>query len=331
MKNSHLDSIEQSEFGKIAKMKINYSTLPICRMTKGSCAKAILLFCLFLFGCIESRPIQFGVVADVQYADKPTASGRHYAESLPELERCVSDFNRDELAFVIQLGDLIDGGPNAAAQLRTTTAVYDQLRMPHYHVLGNHDFGGIDRTSTMDILGLQRGYYRFDIRDWRFIVLDTQDWAIYGGWAEDSPQYRAAVQMLDALKAAGAPNAMDWNGGFGDEQLAWLEAELTDADRSDKRVIVFGHLPLMPVDELHAAWNGQAVVSIFEKYGCVKAYLCGHNHQGGYVQHNGIHYITLEAMVNAAGKDGAWATVTLFGNEISIEGFGAVTTRTLRL
>jgi 3',5'-cyclic AMP phosphodiesterase CpdA len=247
------------------------------------------------------------------------------------LERCVSDFNQNNPTFVIQLGDIIDGGANAAEELQAITSVYDQLQMPHYHALGNHDFAGIDRTSVMDILGLQRGYYRFDLRDWRFIVLDTQDIALQGGWPKDSRQYQAAVQMLDALKATGARNAIECNGAIGDKQLVWLENELANADKQNKRVIVFGHLPLMPADDPHAAWNRQKVVSVFEKYNCVKSYIGGHNHKGNYALHKGIHYVTLEAMVNAADKDGAWATVILSSDEMSIQGFGAVTTRTLQL
>ena len=312
-------------------MKVQNAKRLISSIFKAGCANLFLLFCLFLFGCMEHHPIQFGVVADVQYTDKPTAGSRHYAASLPALERCVADFNQDGPVFVIQLGDLIDGGPHAATELQTIAAVYNQLEMPHYHVLGNHDFGEIDRTTTMDTLGLQRGYYRFDVQEWRFIVLDTQDIALQGGWPVDSSHYQAALTMLNKLKATGAPNAMDWNGGLSDEQLDWLEAELTDADLQNKRAIVFGHLPLMPADDPHAAWNGPEIVAILEKYHAVKAYICGHNHKGDYALHNGIHYVTLEAMVDAADKDGAWAIVTLSDNTISIEGVGAVTSRFLLL
>ncbi len=312
-------------------MTINHLAHFIRTMINGGCVKAILLLCTLICGCMGNKPVQFGAVADVQYGNKPTVGLRHYAKSLPGLEHCVSDFNQNELAFVIQLGDFIDGGPNAAAELRTLKGVYDQLTMPHYHVLGNHDFSGIDRTSTMDTLGLRRGYYRFDLRGWRFIVLDTQDVALQGGWAKDSPQYQAAVQILDALKVAGAPNAQNYNGGLSDEQLAWLEAELAEADRQKEAVIVFGHLPLAPIGEKHTLWNAPAVMSLLEKYDCVKAYFSGHDHRGGYTRHNGIHYVTLEAMVNAADKDGAWATITLSEKQITIKGLGAVTSRTLLL
>jgi 3',5'-cyclic AMP phosphodiesterase CpdA len=278
-----------------------------------------------------SQSLQFGAAADVQYAQKPEAMGRHYAESLGALKRCVNDFNQTPPAFVIQLGDLIDGGPNAEKELRQAVAVYDTLSMPHYHLLGNHDFIGLDRPTTMDILGLEQSWYVFDVRGWRFVVLDTQDLAVEGGWDENGERYKQSMEMLERLKAAGAANAKEYNGGFSQLQLAWLDVQLADAEAQGKSVIVFGHLPLMPPDEPHTAWNAQQAVSIFEKYGCVKAYFCGHRHGGGYTRQNGIHYVNIEAMVDAADAGGAWARVTLTPEQIIIEGTGAVTSRTLAI
>ncbi|MCI0499681.1 MAG: metallophosphoesterase [Planctomycetales bacterium] len=285
-------------------------------------------------GVNPNRPaaaLPFGVMADAQYAQKPPAMGRHYAESLAALQRCVNDFNQSPPAFVIQLGDFIDGGPNAEKELRQAVAVYKTLPMPHYHLLGNHDFAGLDRDRTMRILGLEQAWYGFDAGDWRFVVLDTQDLAVEGGWDENSERYRQSAQMLERLKAAGAPNAKEYNGGFSDLQLAWLDVELADAEAQGRPVIVFGHLPLMPLDDAHIAWNAEQAVAILEKYDCVKAYFCGHRHGGGYTLHNGIHYVTIEAMVDAADAGGAWARVKLMPDEIIIEGAGAVTSRTLAI
>ncbi|MBP8606308.1 MAG: metallophosphoesterase [Phycisphaerae bacterium] len=283
--------------------------------------------------CSNRTPaaLQFGVAADVQYAQKPPAMGRHYARSLDALKRCVEEFNRRSPAFVIQLGDLIDGGENAQEDMREAVSVYDALAMPHYHLLGNHDFSGLPRSSTMRLLGLEQAWYAFDVQGWRFVVLDTQDLAIEGGWEKSSLRYQQSLDMLIQLQAAGAANAQTYNGGLGSQQLVWLDAQLTDADRQGMPVIVFGHLPLMPSDEKHIAWNAEQVVSVFEKHCCVRAYFSGHRHSGGYTLHNGIHYITLEAMVDSADTDGAWAIVKLAPQTIIIEGTGAVASRTLEL
>jgi len=257
--------------------------------------------------------------------------GRFYAESIGTLRQCVTDFNRRNLAFAVQLGDLVDGGLKAEIEMQSVGGVYDQLTMPHHHVLGNHEFNGLDRERAMRILGMEEAWYSFDVGNWRFVVLDTQDVAVQGGWNERDEHYRQAVAMLGRLKDVGAENAQDYNGGFGDAQLRWLDEILTQADLQERPVIVFCHLPLMPPAEKYTAWNADQAVAVFEKHACVKACFSGHHHTGGYARQNAIHYITLEAMVDAVETGGAWAIVTLSNDQIQIEGVGAVTRRTLSL
>jgi hypothetical protein len=241
----------------------------------------------------------------------------------------VADLAEKDPSFVIQLGDIIDGGPNAEQELRTIVDIYRRLPMPEYHTLGNHDFVGISRATTLETLGMDESYYFFDAGDWRFVVLDTQDMAIQGGWAMDSERYQQSVAMMEALQVTGADNAVDYNGGIGPDQKQWLAVTLEQADKKEKKVLVFGHLPLRPEGEKHTAWNGPEIVDLFENFSCVKAYFCGHQHGGGYVAENGIHYVTLEAMVDAANENGAWAVVTLSDETINIDGVGAVTSRQL--
>jgi len=155
--------------------------------------------------------------------------------------------------------------------------------------------------------------------------------AIQGGWAKDSEKYQQSAAILAALQATGAENAVEYDGGIGPEQKQWLEATLKQARQDGKKVLVFGHLPLRPEGELHTVWNGPEIVDLFEQYPGVKAYFCGHKHSGGYTLENGIHYVTLEAMVDAANENGAWAVVTLNGQSMQIDGVGEVTSRQLPL
>lgn len=273
--------------------------------------------------------VRFGVVADVQYAEKPDAGSRHYAASREALSRCVTDLSEKDPKFVIQLGDMIDGGPNAETQLQTVAGIYRQLPVPGYHTLGNHDFEGLDRADVMNTLGMEKSYYTFDAGVWRCVVLDTQDLAIQGGWTKDGQPYRQSEAMLAALKTARAENAEAYNGGIGDRQKRWLTSVLAKADAEGKKTLVFGHTPLMPAGEKHTLWNAGEIVELLEAHDTVKAYFCGHQHGGGYSQANGIHYVTFEAMVDAAADRGAWALVVLSQDRILIEGVGAVTSRTL--
>jgi len=89
--------------------------------------------------------------------------------------------------------------------------------------------------------------------------------------------------------------------------------------RKEKQdVIVFGHLPLWPEGEKHTAECGRCAKDSGE-YGCVRAYLCGHNHAGGYGQENGIHYLNLPGAVND--PDGrTWAMIQVWPDRMEIQG-----------
>lgn len=290
----------------------------------------LLLMAALLGGCMKTQNVQFGAIADIQYADKPDAEGRSYSAALSGLEKAAVSLNASRLDFVIQLGDLIDGGNNAVSELKQAADAFSRIEAPRYHVLGNHDFVSLSRPLVMQTLQVPQAYYAFDANGWRFVVLDTLDYAVQGGWPEDSQNLKHACEMLEEARLAGAENAQDYNGAVGLQQLVWLDGILARADSENTPVVLFSHLPLMPPGEKHTAWNADKVVAAIEKYSCVKACFAGHNHAGGYTFRDGIHYVTLEAAVNAAQR-GAWAIVSLSPGKIQVRGFGAVTSRTLPL
>jgi hypothetical protein len=281
-------------------------------------------------GCVDRSGFSFGVVADVQYADKDQVGTRAYRESIDKLSACVQVMNEKELAFVIQLGDIIDGGDNAAVDLKAVADVYNGIETTKYHVLGNHDFSGIGRTEVLETLGMDEAYYDFAYRKWRFVVLDTMDLAVSGGWAKDSANYLMGEKFLNELKNAGASNAVDWNGGVGPAQKAWLIETLNDAQAKGQRVIVFGHNPLQPVGGAYNLWNSEEIVKVLEHYDCVAAYLNGHKHFCEYHWINEKYYVTIDGMVEEA-FDKGYSIVTVSDDEVYIEGTGEVPRLTLTL
>jgi len=276
---------------------------------------------------MRSHHVQFGIIADAQYADKPEAEGRHYRASLKALENAVACFNQAEPDFVIQLGDLIDGGPNALTDMSCALEALDRVKVPLRHVLGNHDFAGLDRKTVLQLMNMQHAYDAFDIANVRFVVLDTLDYSLQGGWPTHSQNYHEALGLLERVRRRESDNAQEYNGAVGAGQLDWLRRTLAEADALSMQTILFSHLPFMPVGEKHTAWNSEDVIAVFEEHPCVKAVLSGHNHAGGYVLNNGIHYVTLEASVN--NPSGAWAIVTVLPDAIKIAGSGSLTSRTL--
>jgi 3',5'-cyclic AMP phosphodiesterase CpdA len=279
-------------------------------------------------GCRSDNNVEFGIIADTQYADKENMGARNYRDSILLLEECAADFNNRQLSFVIQMGDIIDGGENAVKELQEVVTIHNRFKADKYHVLGNHDFWGIDREAVISTLGMEQAYYDFSIGRWRFVVLDTMDISTTGGWAEGSDNYIKGKEMLDELTERGAANAVEWSGGMGAEQKRWLGEVLGHAEKAGQKVLVFGHVALLPADDPHNLWNSEEIVDILESYDCVAVYFCGHRHSGGYVEQNGIHYITIEGMVEA-GKENAYGVVRLGDGRLEIEGVGKVTSRTL--
>ncbi len=62
----------------------------------------------------------------------------------------------------------------------------------------------------------------------------------------------------------------------------------------------------------------------------VKACFCGHDHAGGYILRNGIHYLTFRGMIETPDQN-AFAIVTLAKDRIEVQGFGRGPSRSIEL
>lgn len=265
---------------------------------------------------LDGRPaFSFGLMTDIQYADKPNRGRMYYRSTLDRLRECVAELNRHPLSFVIQLGDLMDGyvQPGHTRQpsdVRKSQRDLDRV-LPElgrldaklYHVIGNHCLRA-GREAAHKRLGLDRAYYDFSPRGvtgWRMVVLDSM-----------------GIEY----------------GELGKQQTEWLEATLARADERNERVIVFNHFPLLRetttrYDTIFVK-HQPAIRSILGRSGCVVAYFAGHDHAAAYAKDLGIHHVTFPAMAEAH-KSNAYAIVEVFDDRIEIRGFGKAPSRTLRL
>ncbi len=274
-----------------------------------------------------AAPLRFGAGADIQYCDCDAAGSRYYRDSLEKAAACAGALSGEGLAFVVHLGDFIDRDftsfPAALAALRGLTA-------PLRHVLGNHDFSVEEtrKAQVPEVLSMPRRYYHFSYAGWRFLVLDGNDISFHGR-TEGSPQQAGARRILDALEARKAVNAQTWNGAVGEEQMAWLDAALAEAGARQQRAIVFCHFPVYPEDA-HNLWNDTQIVELLESHPCVAAYINGHNHAGNYGEKAGIHYLTLQGMVETPDIP-AFAAISLHPDRIEVNGFGREPNRVLAI
>lgn len=314
------------------------------RMTEKMKLRPAILYCLLLLSSgvparyaaspdVAAKPVfAFGILADIQYSDEETRGERRYRESLGKLEKCIADWNEQNLAFAINLGDVIDGNETPEATRRDFETILDEfaaLRVESYHVLGNHCLA-LGRQSLLLDLIMPASYYDFARDGWRLIILDSTDISTYG-WPEENANYRAAKALLE--KHGKLPAFRPWGGALGPGQLAWLESSLEQAGQRGERVMVFSHMPLLveasgPEGVL---WNAPEVLKLLEDSGRVAAFFGGHHHSGGYFLKNGIHHVTIQGMVEAPAGGNAYAIVKVFKNKLVIDGTGAVPDRTLKL
>jgi calcineurin-like phosphoesterase family protein len=280
---------------------------------------------LFIVAVAETgwaQPLfSFGAIADCQYADQPETN-RKYRQSIRKLTDCVTALNQKELAFVVHLGDFIDKDWKS---FDSVSPIFERLKAPRYHVLGNHDFSVADERKK-DVparLKMKSRYYDFTHGGFRFIVLDGNDISLIA-YPKGSDAYKRAAAFHRALKRP----SPSWNGALGDTQVKWLEATLTQADKAGEKAVLFCHFPVYPANN-HNLWNDSKVGQIIDRHRSVVAYINGHNHAGNYGQRNGVHYLTLKGMVDTT--ESAYSVIEVYRDRLEVVGFGRQERRTLKL
>ncbi len=275
---------------------------------------------LLATGTEADKPeVSFGVIADPQYADADVRGNRHYRNSLKKLTSAMEELNKHELDFTVTLGDVID------RDLKSFDAImplYRKANMPLNFVFGNHDFdvAGEDKEKVLNSAGLEESYYVETYDHWHFIYLDGTDVSTYR-YKKNDPRTKTAQRTLEKVRQQERPQAQSWNGAISEQQLKWLNAQLEVAKKSKKRVIIFNHFPVIPLNDPHNLWNDEELVSLIEKFPNVIAYMNGHNHKGNYAVHKGCHFINFKGMVEGK-TETPFAIVKCYADRVEIDGFG---------
>ena len=260
----------------------------------------------------------FGLVADVQYADADQWGKRDYRGSLKRLEAALEILNSHDLAFVIHAGDLIDRDYNSFA---APLSIFRRSKAPVHFVIGNHEFAVGDslKKGVRKKLNNKTGYYAFREGKMQFILVDAMDVSLLGS-EKHSRDFERAQRIYAKLKDAGANNAYEWNGAMGVRQMKWLTRKLRQSDKREYKVVLFSHLPLLPENGLQL-WNNREVVALLNAHPSVVAFISGHHHEGGYVEADDIHHLTLKGLVEATDPT-ACAVADVFSDRIVVKGFG---------
>ncbi|MCI0684668.1 MAG: metallophosphoesterase [Gemmataceae bacterium] len=147
---------------------------------------------------------QFAIVSD--------RTGGHRANVFSQ---AVHKLNLMQPAFVVSVGDLIEGGKKPDTQYQKEWQEFDgfvaKLTMPFFYVSGNHDVGARESAKFWEGK-LGRKHYHFVYRGVLFIALNSDD----------------------------PPGS---GGAIGAEQAAWVK-QVAEANRDARWTIVLVHRPL---------------------------------------------------------------------------------------
>lgn len=248
--------------------------------------------------------ITVGMFTDSHYADREMANNRYYRESQAKVEQAVAEFNSVKPDFVIELGDYVDKGESLAAEmgyLEQIEGEYGKFAGERHYVLGNHDLATFSKEQFIAGCGAREAHYSFDKELFHLVILD----ACYN---KNESDYNAGN--------------FDWKETYIPvAEQEWLEADL---QATDKKTIVFVHQRLDYETGSTGIKNAPEVREILEQSGKVLAVFQGHEHGGAYKSINGIHYCTLQAVVESSGlENNAYSLVHIrIDGSIEIKGFG---------
>nr|XP_008527752.1 PREDICTED: manganese-dependent ADP-ribose/CDP-alcohol diphosphatase isoform X2 [Equus przewalskii] len=126
------------------------------------------------------------------------------------------------------------------------------------------------------------------------------------------------------------PQFVQFNGGFSQEQLNWLNEVLTFSDTNQEKVVIVSHLPIYPEasDSVCLAWNYRDALAVIWSHQCVVCFFAGHTHDGGYSKDPfGVHHVNLEGVIETAPDSQAFGTVHVYPDKMMLKGRGRVPDR----
>ncbi|XP_063312699.1 manganese-dependent ADP-ribose/CDP-alcohol diphosphatase-like [Pelobates fuscus] len=189
-------------------------------------------------------------------------------------------------------------------------------------------------------------YHFSPFPNFRFILVDSYDLSVHGR-DSSNPKYLESSDYLHGnyqsnesegnqgkcstgIPDYSLPQLKEFNGGFSSEQLSWLHNVLTFSDERRERVVIAGHIPIHPKTTLKTclAWNYIEMLTLIHSHPSVVSYLAGHHHNGGYHKDShGIYHVTMEGVIESPAGTNAFATVSVYGDRMVLNGRGRVKSR----
>ena len=137
--------------------------------------------------------------------------GRFMRGGYEDLDIIFKASEQANVDFIIHAGDLTHGPSNHIEFVKK----YNEFHIPTYNCLGNHDTDRTPLDQTLELYGMENGYYFFDKDGYRIIVLDPNYCKIGNEYIHYNLENYSKT-----------PEAIDW---VPPEQLEWLKTTIATA------------------------------------------------------------------------------------------------------
>ncbi len=112
------------------------------------------------------KPLKVCVFADIHYRPGTFPNSK----DMSFLEKILARAEKAGCDMIIHLGDFVHGVRRE--QEKAYIKLYNDFKIPGYHILGNHDQDGNPYKETCEAYRMPDGHYSFDKGGFRFVIAD---------------------------------------------------------------------------------------------------------------------------------------------------------------
>lgn len=243
--------------------------------------------------------IKIGLINDAHLESGMTSKGKYFLtkESRNKIVYFVNEMENDfHPDVVVSGGDMIEGTRWAKKQsfdaIAETEDLMNLISAPKMHVLGNHDIRAITKDEWKEAAKVNYFHTVMDIGKYRIITVDSN-------FQADGSDVVPKNQFI--------------RGNIPDNELNWVEQQLSGAAPDQIKLVFLHHPPLTYLPDKKPIWllkGADKLQKIFEKYN-VAAVFAGHIQYLYHEKINGVNYFLFPGMEKSAGHPDSFAEIEM--------------------
>jgi len=243
--------------------------------------RAICLLFLFLVLTPQetfSKELKFVQITDSHFSSGVAKSAqREVSHTQLQLEKTIADINGlKDVDFVAFTGDNIDTAN--ADDLKKFLIVANELNVPYYVVIGNHEVFKSQNFDKKEYMRTVRKYSKY--------------------CKPKNANYIFEKKGIYFFVVDGAKEVIPGPAGYYKEStLAWLDRNLTKHENDT--VIILQHFPIVEpyFNRSHTTYNIKDYEAVLKKHHNVIAIFSGHYHANGEINKDGIYHVSTPALL----------------------------------